>query len=69
MRGMVDEVAFCEHEADLIQRKLLKQVFNAEEQLNYVSFHQWQRVFESLSAISNLSENLAYRIRQTLEIK
>jgi len=69
VRGMVDEVAFREHEADIIQRQLLKCVFKAEDQLNYITFHQWQKVFESLSAISNLSENLAYRIRRTLEIK
>lgn len=69
VRSMVNEVAFREHEADLLQRTLLKSLFKAKDQLNYITFHQWQRVFESIASISNLSENLAYRIRMTLELK
>jgi hypothetical protein len=69
VRSMVDEVAYREHEVDLIQRQLLKSVFKAEDQLNYITFHQWQRVIESIASISNYSENLAYRIRMTLELK
>lgn len=68
VRSMVDEVSYREHEVDLIQRQLLKKVFQAEDQLNYITFHQWQRLFESIASISNLSENLAYRIRMTLEL-
>ncbi|MDP1879468.1 MAG: TIGR00153 family protein [Parachlamydiaceae bacterium] len=69
VQSMVDEVAYREHEVDLLQRKLLKCLFKAEDQLTYVTFHQWQRLFQSIAAISNLSENLGYRIRMTLEIK
>ncbi len=69
VRSMVDEVAYREHEVDIIQRQLLKSLFKAEDQLNYITFHQWQRLFESIASISNLSENLAYRIRMTLELK
>lgn len=69
VRAMVDNVAYREHEADILQRQLLKIVFKAEDQLNYISFHQWQKLFQNIAAISNLSENLAYRIRTTLELK
>lgn len=69
VRAMVDNVAYREHEADIIQRQLLKIVFKAEDQLNYITFHQWMKLFQSIAAISNLSENLAYRIRTTLELK
>lgn len=69
VRSMVDEVAYREHEVDIIQRQLLKSLFKAEDQLTYITFHQWQRLFESIASISNLSENLAYRIRMTLELK
>lgn len=69
VRSMVDEVAYREHEVDLIQRQLLKSLFKAEDQLTYVTFHQWQRLFESIASISNYSENLANRIRMTLELK
>ncbi len=69
VRSMVDIVAYREHEVDLIQRTLLKNLFNAEEQLTYITFNLWQRLLESIASISNLSENLAYRVRMTLELK
>ena len=69
VRAMVDLVAFREHEVDLLQRELLKKLLSAEDQLTYVTFSQWQRLFECIASISNLSENLANRVRTTLELK
>ncbi len=69
VKSMVDEVAFKEHEADLIQRKLLKSLFKAENEMSYGTFHLWQKIFEAVASISNLSEKLAYRVRMTLELK
>jgi len=69
VRRMVDYVAHQEHEVDLIQRNLLKTLFQAESEMSYGTFYQWQRVIESVSSFSNLSENLAYRVRMTLELK
>lgn len=69
VRSMVHEVALLEHESDLIQRKLLKGLFQAEDEIPYTSFYLWQQIFGALASISNLSENLALRIRMTLELK
>lgn len=69
VRSMINDVAFTEHEVDIIQRQLLKSFFKAENEMTFVTFHQWERVFERISAISNLSENLAHRVRMTLEVK
>lgn len=69
VRAMVHEVAFNEHEVDLIQRKLLKKLFQGESELTYITFDLWQRLFENIASISNLSENLADRLRMTLELK
>ncbi len=69
VRSMVDEVAYHEHEVDLIQRNLLKKLFSAETQLTYMTFYQWQRLWESIGSISNLAESLAHRIRMNLELK
>jgi predicted phosphate transport protein (TIGR00153 family) len=69
VRKMVDDVSFKEHEADLIQYQLLKKVFEVENEMSYATFYLWQRIFEAISGISNLSENLANRVRMTLEIK
>lgn len=68
VRAMVDRVASHEHETDIIQRALLKKLFQASD-LSPVAFFQWQRLIEHISAISNLSENLGWRIRMTLDIK
>lgn len=67
VRHMVDQVAYQEHETELIQRKLLKGFIQEEHQMTYATFYLWQRIFEAFSAISNLSENLANRVRMTLE--
>lgn len=69
VRGMVDDVSYKEHEADLIQRKLLKGLFQMDNQITFGTFHLWQRIFEALGDIANLSENLAHRVRTTLELK
>lgn len=69
VRRMVDEVSFKEHEADLIQRKLLKGLFQMDHEISYGTFYLWQRIFYSLGEIANLSENLAHRVRTTLELK
>jgi predicted phosphate transport protein (TIGR00153 family) len=67
--AMVEEVAYKEHEVDLIQRLLLKKMFQVDHEMSYTTFHLWQKICEAVAAISNLSENLAYRIRMTLELK
>ena len=69
VRQMIDDVAFKEHEADIIQRKLLQKVFQNENEMSYGTFHLWQKIFEATAAISNLSEKLAYRIRMNLDLK
>ena len=69
VRAMVEDVAYKEHEADLIQRKLLKKLFGSENEMTYTTFHIWQKIFEAVASISNLSEKLAYRVRMTLDLK
>ncbi len=69
VRTIVDKVAFLEHEVDIIQRRLLQKLFDSEDEMTYSSFHLWLKIFETLSSISNLSENLANRVRTMLELK
>lgn len=66
--AMVGKVAYAEHEVDLIQRDLLKAFYSEEDKLTLSSFYLWQKVFEAVSDISNLSEALANRVRMTLEL-
>lgn len=69
VRSMVDHVAYKEHEVDIIQRKLLKNLYQSENQMSYSTFYLWQKIFEEVGSISNLSEKLANRVRLTLELK
>lgn len=69
VRNMVQEVAYKEHEADLIQKKLLRQLFSAEDKMSYSTFYLWQKIFGTIASISDLSENLANKVRMTLEVK
>jgi predicted phosphate transport protein (TIGR00153 family) len=64
---LVDQVASKEHEVDLIQRKLLKELFKNSADLSTPDFYLWARLTEEIAEISNLSENLANRIRLMLE--
>lgn len=69
VKNMVEQVASKEHEVDLLQRKLLKKFFSQAEEMPQTAFHLWQKIFEAVGAISNLSESLANRVRMTLELK
>jgi uncharacterized protein len=69
VKRLCDEVSFLEHEADLVQRPLLQGLYQAESEMTYGIFHQWQKIFEKTGALSNLSEKLASCIRMTLDIK
>ncbi|MCB1148947.1 MAG: TIGR00153 family protein [Chlamydiia bacterium] len=69
VREMVIDISEKEHEADVLQRKLLKKLIDAESELSYTTFYLWTKIFTSIAAISNLSEKLANRVRMTLDLK
>ena len=66
---MVHRVAVLEHEADVIQRDLLKDLFGHEDEFSHGEFYLWLRIFRQIGELANLSETLANRIRSTLELK
>ncbi|MGE4620031.1 MAG: TIGR00153 family protein [Planctomycetota bacterium] len=69
VRELVHAVAVKEHEVDLCQRELLRIVFDSEDVLSYTEFHLWLRILSEIATISDLSENLADKVRTTLELK
>jgi len=69
VKTLCEEVAFKEHEVDVLQRTLLKQFFKTESTLTYGVYGHWMRVFEATGAISNVSEKLANCVRMTLDVK
>lgn len=69
VKHMCDEVSFLEHVTDVVQRPLLKNFYQSEPLMTYGVFHQWQKIFEKVGSVSNLSEKLAGCVRMTLDIK
>ncbi len=66
---MVEEVAYMEHEADIMQHKILKQLFSMEEELSYSSFYLWINILQTMASLANLAEKLANRVRMLLEVR
>jgi uncharacterized protein len=69
VRTFVDDVAYKEHEADLLHRELFKKLIGKEDVISYTSYDLWCKIFNAIADISNLSEKLANRVRMTLDIK
>lgn len=69
VRQQVETVALREHEADVIQRTLIKAVCAHDEELSQGEFYLWMQLIRQIAALSNESEYLANRVRMTLEIK
>lgn len=69
VRQLVDEVALIEHEADKIQREVIKNIYSSEEKLTFMTFDLWKKIIELISSLSNLSEELANRVRMALDLK
>ncbi|MBC22470.1 MAG: TIGR00153 family protein [Phycisphaerae bacterium] len=66
---MVDQVALYEHEADVIQRDLLRALFDNEDDLSKAEFLLWRNLMMDIGGLSNYSEKLANRVRIMLAIK
>ena len=69
VREMVGAVEKLEHEADVMQRELLRELLRNEDDLSYGDFFLWTKVIREVSKISDRSENLAGSIRTTLATK
>ena len=69
VKNMVEEVALQEHEADVIQRRLLKTMLAREEDFTYGEFFLWTRIIQQVADLSNLAEKVGNMVRMTLEIK
>jgi predicted phosphate transport protein (TIGR00153 family) len=68
VKEMVEHAAYKEHEVDLLQRSLMKQLFSSGETLSSPDFYLWQKLIEEVYFLANLSEKLANRIRMVLEL-
>ncbi len=69
IRGLAKDAAFAEHQADVVQMKLLKKLYAHDVDFSTGEFHLWMRFTRTLGKLSNVSENLADRVLRTLSLK
>lgn len=66
---MVEAVAYMEHEADVLQQRLLKKLFSMDDSIPYSSFFLWITILQAVASLGNTSEKLANRVRMLLDVK
>ncbi len=69
VKGMVDQIAFFEYEADQIEYMLKRSIYQAGEQMAQAAFHLWLALIAEISKLSHLAEKLGNRIRMLLELQ
>jgi len=69
VRSVVQDIAYAEHQSDVMQREILKQIFSDEAALSAADLQMWIQLVKHLSGLSNTAENLGDRIRMTLDTK
>jgi predicted phosphate transport protein (TIGR00153 family) len=68
VRQMIHNVCYGEHKVDLLQREVLRVLYNYEG-LDYREWELWNRILFEVAGISNHAEKLANRVRMTLDLK
>ncbi len=69
VKGMVEEIAFCEYEMTTIQHKLMKRLYQEGDEIPPPVFHLFLKLIEEIGGLARLSEKLGNRVRMLLEIK
>ena len=67
VKELTDMVAYKEHEVDVIQGVLLRELLAHEDEVSYGDFFLWTRVLRQVSSVADRSERLAIAVRMTLE--
>lgn len=68
-RAQIDQVAYKEHQADLIKHRLIKCIFQRAEELKTADFFLWIRLVEEMQGLAHFAEKLALRIGMILDYK
>jgi hypothetical protein len=69
IRSLTHEVAFTEHQADLVAHELVRGIYARDTEMTPGEFHLWMRLTQTLAGLSNTAENLADSITMVLSLK
>lgn len=60
---LLDELNRLEHEADVVQDQLSRQLFDLEEQIGPISLMMWNEIISELGDMANSAERMGNRLR------
>jgi predicted phosphate transport protein (TIGR00153 family) len=69
VKQMIEQLAYSEHELDIIGYNLLKKLYTLTDKLSYSTFYLWNTLLKEIGEISNIAEKLGKKIRMILELK
>jgi predicted phosphate transport protein (TIGR00153 family) len=69
VKGMVEQIAFCEYEMDLIENQLITKLYQTGDGMPYPVFHLSLTLIEEIGCLACISEKLGNRVRMLLELK
>lgn len=69
VKGMVEQIAFCEYEKTQLQKRLIKTLYQGSDAMPYPLFHLSLRLIEEIGRLACLSEELGNQVRMLLELK
>jgi hypothetical protein len=69
VKGMVEQIAFYEHEASVMQIRLMKHLYQGGDAMPYPMFHLCHTLIDEIGSLACLSEKLGNRVRMLLELK
>ena len=67
VRELIDNVAHKEHETDVVQRELLRDMLAHEHSISYGDFFLWTSIIRQVARLADRCEELATSVRMTLE--
>ncbi len=65
----IERVSEMESEADVLQHRLLKELFQVEQRMSPGGFFLWTKIFRQVGDIGDRSNRLGNRLRSTLQVK
>lgn len=69
VKGLIDELSYLEHEADVLKREFMKKFFEIADGMSAPTFYLWMRLIDELGLISHSSEKQAMALRYILDLK
>lgn len=68
VKQMIEQLAFREHELDILGYNLLKKLYTFTDKFSYSTFYLWNTILKEVGELSNIAERLGNRIRMVLEL-